>query len=210
MLKALVLVCFAIPCVSALSALSGTVRDSAMMPIDGAQITLSDESALTTFRTSTSAGGFSILGVRDGDYLFEVVSDGKLPVYGAVHMSGGTREINVVMIASKGHRRGEAGAGAALRSAIRPNGVSPRIAPARVLKKVEPVYPVGVKAGGTVRIAAVILADGKLDDLVVLSAPDERFAPAALLAVRRWQYTPTQADGRPTESNITIDVNFHR
>ena len=85
--------------------------------------------------------------------------------------------------------------------------------PARLTKKVNPVYPNTAKRSGVdadVRVSTVILPDGTLDDLVILSAPDEGLALAALLAVRQWQYSPTYLDGQAVEADLTIDVNFRR
>jgi protein TonB len=50
--------------------------------------------------------------------------------------------------------------------------------------------------------------DGRLDNLVVLDAPDSQFALSALLGVRQWRYTPTYLNDQPTEVNFTITVNF--
>jgi TonB family protein len=61
---------------------------------------------------------------------------------------------------------------------------------------------------GAVKIAMIILPDGTVDDLVVLSSPNDRFAEAALWAVRLWQYSPTYLDGLAVEANLTVDVNF--
>jgi TonB family protein len=80
-------------------------------------------------------------------------------------------------------------------------------------KKVTPLYPEAArKAGieGKARIATVMLPDGTLEDLVVLSAPNQDLAVAALIAVRQWHYSPTRLDGKPVETNFTIDVDFKR
>ena len=84
---------------------------------------------------------------------------------------------------------------------------------AQVLKKVAPSYPEQErKAGiqGVARISMIILPDGSLDDLVVLSAPSQNIALAALAAVRQWRYRPTLLDGDPVEASLTVDVNFQR
>lgn len=85
--------------------------------------------------------------------------------------------------------------------------------PAQVTKKVTPVYPDAErKAGvaGTVKISMIILPDGTVNDLVVLSAPNSNLAIAALLAVRRWQYSPTYLDDQPVEASLTVDVTFQK
>jgi len=87
------------------------------------------------------------------------------------------------------------------------------VKPAQVTKKVAPVYPEAERKRGirgTAKIAMIILPDGSLDDLVVLSAPDSNFAIAALVAVRSWHYSPTYLDDQPVEARLTVDVNFER
>ena len=89
----------------------------------------------------------------------------------------------------------------------------PKVRPAQVKKKVTPVYPDAErKAGiaGRVKIATIILPDGTVNDLVVLSAPNSNLAVAALLAVRRWQYAPTYLDDQPVEASLTVDVTFQK
>lgn len=55
-----------------------------------------------------------------------------------------------------------------------------------------------------------MLPDGRVEDLVVLSAPDKDLAIAALIAVRQWRYSPARLDGKPVETDLTVDVDFKR
>lgn len=217
MLKALFLSALLAPCAVALPSLSGTIRDSAKGPIDGAKVTLWDAATGRGLQTSSSKGLFSLSNVTEGDYLFKVESDGRLPVYGAVHLFGdGAREINVVTLDAAPGTSDSVGAGSGLRDAVRPPrdpSKPPKVKTPQDKKKVTPVYPDAArKAGvhGNVRIATILLPDGSLDDLVVLSAPSRDLAVAALVAVRQWRYSPTQLDGEPVETNFTIDVKFDR
>ena len=155
--------------------------------------------------------------ITEGDYLFKAESDGRLPVYGAVHLFGdGAREINVVTLDAAPGTSDSVGAGSGLRDAVRPPrdpSKPPKVKTPQDKKKVTPVYPDAArKAGvhGNVRIATILLPDGSLDDLVVLSAPSRELAVAALVAVRQWRYAPTQLDGEPVETSFTIDVKFDR
>jgi protein TonB len=87
------------------------------------------------------------------------------------------------------------------------------VKPAQVKKKIAPQYPDAARragVAGTVRIAMIILPDGTLDDLIVLSAPDDSLAVAALMAVRLWRYSPTYLDDQAVEASLTVDVNFGR
>jgi len=215
MIKVLLVVPFLTPYATALSSLSGTVQDSSKGSIDGAGITLVDVVTSKSLETSSSAGSFSFNGVQPGDYWFKVEKGNMAPVYGALHLADiGSHEIAVVMLPVAGNNADLSEAGFALRNAFRAPRTSakpPKVKPAQVKKKVKPVYPntarlAGVR--GTVKIAAIILPDGTLDDLVVVSAPDTSLALNALLAVRQWHYSPTYLDGQAVEASLTIDVDF--
>lgn len=218
MLKALLLSALLAPSAVALPSFSGTIRDSTKGPIDGAKVTLWDATTGRGLQTSTSSKGlFSLSNVTEGDYLFKVESDGWVPVYGAVHLFGdGTHEINVVTLTAAPGTSDSVGAGWGLRDAVRPPrdpSKPPKVKPPQDKKKVTPVYPDSARRAGVhgnVRIATILLPDGSLDDLVVLSAPSRDLAVAALVAVRQWRYSPTQLDGEPVETSFTIDVKFDR
>jgi TonB family protein len=197
--------------------LSGIVQDTFKAPIDGANITVWDAEIGKGIRTSSSMGSFSLSGLADGDYLFKVEKDSRLPVLGAFHLAGDEpHKINVAVLSAGPQDSETPGAGSPLRDPVRPPRSSakpPKVRPAQVKKKVTPVYPdTERKAGvaGTVRIAMIILPDGTVNDLVVLSAPNSNMAVAALLAVRRWQYSPTYLDDQPVETNLTVDVTFQK
>ncbi|HEV1994802.1 MAG TPA: energy transducer TonB [Candidatus Acidoferrum sp.] len=165
----------------------------------------------------SSKGLFSLGNVTEGEYLFKVESDDRAPVYGAVHLLGdGAHEIKVIMLAVATGTTESVGGGSALRDAVRPPrdpAKPPKVKIPTLKKKVTPVYPDAARRAGVqgnVRIATIMLPDGTLYDLVVLSAPNRDLAVAALAAVRQWRYSPTQLDGEPVETNFTIDVKFDR
>lgn len=74
----------------------------------------------------------------------------------------------------------------------------------------KPVYPQLAKLAriqGTVRLEALIAADGTIKDLKVVSG-HPLLVKAALGAVERWRYRPTLLNGQPVEVETEIDVNF--
>ena len=83
---------------------------------------------------------------------------------------------------------------------------------AKVLTKVQPVYPESAKAAGaqgTVVLHAVVGMDGRPLQLQVLNSqinPD--LARAAVEAVSQWRYQPTLLNGEPVEIDTTVTVNF--
>jgi protein TonB len=81
---------------------------------------------------------------------------------------------------------------------------------AKLARKVQPVYPPEAKAArieGIVRLEAIIGKDGSVENLVLLSG-HPLLAPAAMEAVRQWQYQNTLLNGDPVEVTTEIDVNF--
>ena len=90
---------------------------------------------------------------------------------------------------------------------VRPGG---QIQPPTRVKHVMPAYPDiarSARVQGVVIIEAIIGTDG-----IVANARVIRSIPlldqAALDAVRRWEYTPTLLNGRPTPVIMTVTVQF--
>jgi TonB family protein len=91
-----------------------------------------------------------------------------------------------------------------------------KIVPARLIKKVEPVYPADAAAqhiSGIVRVYYVIGGDGVVYNAHVLSgeglSEDPSLRKAAEDAVLQWRYEPATMDGKPMETNaVTVDIKF--
>ena len=84
-----------------------------------------------------------------------------------------------------------------------------RVAPGQgpgIIKKVEPVYPPLARTArieGTVVVDAVILKDGTVSEVKVLSSSNKLFDQACIEAVRQWRFTPGAQD-----VVLTVTVNF--
>jgi periplasmic protein TonB len=83
---------------------------------------------------------------------------------------------------------------------------------AQLIKRVDPVYPriaqlTGIS--GMVKLHAIIAKDGSIQSLSVISG-HPMLAPAALEAVRQWQYRPYRLNGEAVEVETFITVNFRR
>jgi protein TonB len=75
---------------------------------------------------------------------------------------------------------------------------------------IRPMYPPLAKQAriqGTVVLDAVIGTDGYIKELRVRSG-HPLLAPAAMEAVRSWKYKPYRLNGRPTEVETQVYVNF--
>jgi TonB family protein len=79
------------------------------------------------------------------------------------------------------------------------------------VRKVTPVYPESAKrrrVQGNVLLRATIGTDGKVREITIVSTPDSDLAIAAVASARQWLYTPYLLNGKPTELNATLTVQF--
>jgi TonB family protein len=79
-----------------------------------------------------------------------------------------------------------------------------------LVRRVDPIYPDDARQAsvhGTVMLHIIIGIDGAVKSLKVLQGPPS-LVPAAAEAVRQWRYKPYLLDGRPTEVQTTVTVNF--
>ena len=75
-----------------------------------------------------------------------------------------------------------------------------------LIKKVEPIYPPIARAArieGTVVVDAIILRDGSVSNVTVLSSSNRMFDQSCIDAVRRWRFTPGSQD-----VVLTVTVRF--
>jgi TonB family protein len=85
------------------------------------------------------------------------------------------------------------------------------VAAAKLINKVEPVYPASAKAAGiqgTVSLEMVLSTDGVPEDIKVISSPSDDLTQSALEAVRQWRYSSTLLNGAPVEVVTDVTVNY--
>ena len=85
-----------------------------------------------------------------------------------------------------------------------------RIAPPKMVKHVEPIYPEAARQAriqGVVVVEATIGPDGKVRDAKVITSIPQ-LDEAALAAVRQWEYEPTIVRGVASPVIMTVKVNF--
>ena len=110
--------------------------------------------------------------------------------------------------------QGEGGEGLGVgtkQSAGGPVKVAGGVLAEQLISKTAPVYPAEAKAAhvqGSVVLQAVISKTGDVEQLQVISGPNELTA-SALDAVRQWKYRPYLLNGEPVEVETTITVNYH-
>lgn len=90
-----------------------------------------------------------------------------------------------------------------------------KIVPAKLIKKVAPVYPPEASAKhitGTVRVYYVIGGDGAVYNAHAINAEgfsdDPDLRKAAEEAVRQWRFQPVTVDGKPAQTSVTSDIVF--
>ena len=91
-----------------------------------------------------------------------------------------------------------------------PIRISGGVASGQIISKVAPVYPPEAKEKGiqgTVVLHAIIGKDGTIQQLAVISGPEELQA-SAMEAVKQWVYKPYLLNGEPVEVETTITVNY--
>jgi protein TonB len=88
--------------------------------------------------------------------------------------------------------------------------VGGRVQDARLINKVQPVYPPlarSTRIQGHVLLSAVISKDGTIEELKLISG-HPLLAPAAMAAVKQWRYKPLLLNDEAVEVSTEIDVNF--
>jgi protein TonB len=91
-----------------------------------------------------------------------------------------------------------------------PLRVGGNVQAARIVNRVQPVYPPlarQTRISGTVRLHAIIGKDGAIKELEVLNG-HPLLQQAALDSVRQWRYQPTLLNGEAVDVDTTIDVIF--
>ncbi len=103
---------------------------------------------------------------------------------------------------------------AAAEVAAQPPGAAPqRIrggSTAGVLRYVDPVYPPLARQAriqGVVRLNVIVAKDGAPQNISVVSG-HPLLVPAAMEAVRQWQWHPALVNGQPVEIVTQVDVPF--
>ncbi len=99
---------------------------------------------------------------------------------------------------------------------FKPKISTAKIVPAKLIKKVDPIYPPEATAQhitGTVRVYYVIGGDGAVYNAHAISgeglSEDLALRKAAEEAVLQWRFQPATLDGKPVQTNaVTSDITF--
>jgi TonB family protein len=90
--------------------------------------------------------------------------------------------------------------------------VPPAEANARLIKRVDPIYPVAAKEariGGKLRMAIIITANGDVSSAKLISGyPMPALVQSATNALKQWKYKPFEQNGKPVAVTTQVDVIF--
>jgi TonB family protein len=64
------------------------------------------------------------------------------------------------------------------------------------------------KVPGVVEIEFVVLKDGHVSDVSIISGTNQLFGEAAAAAVARWTYKPASVDGKPVNCRLMFPIFF--
>jgi TonB family protein len=204
---------------------TGTIFDVSGAAVPNATIVMTSHKGKTIDMTASGAeGGFSFKALPAGEYDMKVLKAGFDPYRAPQIVLEPNRDLSLnirldieaITQAVDVPAEGAAQAPASAETAEKPKPTRLRIGgnvqAAKLLKKVQPVYPDAAKTSGvegTVVLHAVIGMDGKPLSLQVMNSQvDPQLARAAVEAVSQWRYAPTLLNGEPIEIDTTISVNF--
>jgi protein TonB len=81
---------------------------------------------------------------------------------------------------------------------------------AKIIRMTKPVYPPEAKEAGVegvVRLRVTISAEGRVTEMETISG-HQLLTPAAVEAVKQWEYEPTLLNGKPVAVLTDVDINF--
>ncbi len=84
------------------------------------------------------------------------------------------------------------------------------VSPPKLFSSTRPAYPLAAKQSniqGAVTVAVSIDANGKVTGAKALGGP-LLLQQAAVESVRQWKYSPSLTDGKPTASEVTVNIDF--
>lgn len=209
---------------------TGTIFDISDAAVPNATIIMTNHKADTVDMTTSNAeGNFVLKALPAGEYEMKVLKPG-FAVYRApqivlqpgrdlamtvkLEMGVLTDTVDVEYRGQRYALKGQAEGSPSTEATAGPKRIriGGNVEAAKVITKVQPIYPESAKAAGiqgSVVLHAIVSKDGKPLALQVLNSQiDPDLARAAVEAVSQWRYQPTLLNGEPVEVDTVITVNF--
>ena len=201
---------------------SGVILDQHDRALPNTTVTLNDAVRNVKHETKTDANGhFELIGLPAGDYTYTAKQVGFRDLAGSLTLSAqglsrtlkmevGTLQETIVVAGNDGaitsaHQTGAVAAKRPIDSCTTTTSVGGNIRAPHKVKDVRPGYP-GVD--GHVDLAATIGIDGSVVDVQVVKADRPELAPAAIDAVRQWEFDSTLLNCVPIEVQMNVSVTF--
>lgn len=204
---------------------TGTILDASGAAVPNATIILTNHKENTVEMTTSNAeGNFIFKALPTGEYEMNVVKPGfKMYRTLQIMLKPGrdlalTAQLDLGMLTESVDVQAEGSAKGkpSTETGEKPKPTRIRIGGnvefAKVLTKVQPIYPESAKAlgvQGSVVLHAIVSKEGRPLSVEVLNSPiDPELARAAVEAVNQWRFQPTLLNGEPVEIDTEITVNF--
>ena len=196
--------------------ISGTLFDTTGVAIPDAKLVLhSAETSADLDSASGPDGKFSFSDLAAGQYILRAEKTGFTDLLREFTVNAGDDVERGLVMQIQTREEAKNGPTSSSRQAepftpgrLRVNG---EFAEARLIRKVQPVYPAAAKAAhvqGTVRLKMIIRKDGTPAEITVASSPSSDLSESALEAVRQWRYKPILLNGEPVEVVTDVIVNY--
>jgi TonB family protein len=205
---------------------SGTVVDPQDRLLPATTITVADARRDVKHETKTDRNGrFELVGLPPGDYTLQAKLPGFRNLSEPFSLNGQSVDRTLKMQVSElqeavtvtsddGAVTSSRQSGNALKKRPNPpcapratDAVGGNIRPPHKVKDVRPGYP-GVS--GDVELVATIGTDGSVTDVQVVKADRPELEPAAIDAVRQWEFDSTLLNCVPIEVQMNVNITFRR
>jgi TonB family protein len=199
--------------------IGGSLFDSGGAAIPNAKVSLYDpDTGASQEAKTTTDGKFTFANLPAGEYILRIEKPGFASLFREFNVQPDSKvERGLVLKLGPTQEQGNLQAAEGERSAY-PQPSNPQqlriggeAEEAKLIHKVQPVYPRAAKAAGVqgkVLLDTVISADGVPQEIRVISSPSDDLTRSALDAVRQWRYSPTLLNGQPVEVVTEVVVNY--
>jgi len=220
---ALTAICLLLPLASVraqngVATISGTVYDASGAVIPRANVLLNNlDTQAKEVAVTNPAGVFQLNSIPAAHYALEVSTPGfKIYRRNVLLQSNVDQRLDIIMDVGGITEQVKVTAPkpantAALQSVRRRIKVGGMVQAAKLISRVEPIYPETARQRGIegpVLLQAVVSTTGDIISVQILNSADPDLARAASNAVEQWRYQPTLLNGEPVEVITTITVDF--
>jgi TonB family protein len=204
------------------AAITGTVTDPTGAVVPRVSLTASNSDvSYEVSATSNSSGVYSFANLPGGHYTIEASAPGfaRFHLANLTLVNGGQMQIDprlalgkinmTTEVAAQGQAKPQAAVASASGQPIRVGG---NVQAAKLIQRVDPVYPADLRAQGvegTVVLQATISKDGIPQSITLQNTgANPEFVSAAMAAFSQWRFKPTQLNGEPVEGLATNQFDF--